>query len=323
MEVIKRSARGYAQDPTKYFEFSRFAEDGAEGIALVEGAFEEAVGWEQFGLSPEQLDRIRAKRVVRLEFEEPNKFFLHDVQDKYDGDFYKVFTLCPYTAAWMNERQGVERRVPIYFPFNERYTPARREKEYDVIYTGHIVAPPVLRDIQTLSGFNYRFVSNSPHALVTNQGATYEQKMDLIARTRVTLVHNLLYPRVYHLVNVWRYPGWRSHQAFRQLPSPLGVASFFLRRGDMVVPQLKSRVFEAAFGRSLILCKHDPFNVIERYFEPEREFVYYREGELAATLKRILADYARYEAVAERAFERASRDYSTAAFFETHLKNLK
>lgn len=323
MEVVKRSGRGYAQDPTKFFDFTRFANEGAHEIALVEAAFEQASGWEQFTLSADEMQRIKRKKVIRLEFEEPNKFFLGDRQDGYDCDFHKVFTLCPYTAEWMNARQGVQRREPIFFPFNELYTPARQDKAYDVIYTGHIVAKPVLRDVEILSRFNYRFVSNSSHPLVTDHRASYEQKMDLIAKTRITLVHNLLYPKPYHLLNIWRYPGWRSHGAFSQIPAPLNVASYFRHRADMMVPQLKSRVFEAAFGRSLILCKRDPFNVIERYFVPGEEFAYYEQGRLEETIRGILASYSHYEAVAERAFERAQREYSTRAFFDKYIKNIQ
>jgi hypothetical protein len=323
LRVVKRSGRGYAQDPTKFLNFSRFAEQGATDVSLVEGAFEQSAGWEQFGLSANELARIRKTKVIRLEFEEPNKFFLGDDQDTYDADFHRVFTICPHTAKWLNERQGFERRAPVCFPFNEDYIPAPQEKRYDVIYTGHIVAKAVLRDIEVLRGFNYRFVSNSPHPFVTNQGASYEEKMALIAQSRVTLVNNLLYPRLYHLVNIWRYRGWRTHGAFTQLPGPTGVLRFFTQRSKMIVPQLKSRVFEAAFGRSLILCRRDPFNVIENFFEPEREFVYYDEGGLKEAIARVLASYPRFEEVAQRAFERATREYTTEAFFKRHVKNLR
>ncbi len=321
--VVKRSSRGYAQDPTKFLNFSRFSDAGSENVVLVEAAFEQASGWEQFGLSEQELSRIKQKKVIRLEFEEPNKFFLGDNQNLYDGDFYKVFTLCPFTADYLNKQQGIERRVPIFFPFNERYVPAKQKKIFDVIYTGHIVAPPVLRDIKTIGEFNYRFASNSAHPLVTNKGVSYEEKMDLIAQTRITLVHNLLYPRFYHLLNIWRYPQWRENKAFKQLPGLLSVAKFFINRSEMVVPQLKSRVFEAAFARSLILCKKDPFNVIENFFEPEKEFVYYEEGQLKTTLDSILNSYSKYEGVTERAFERAQKEYTTTAFFENYIRDLK
>ena len=53
-------------------------------------------------------------------------------------------------------------------------------------------------------------------------------------------------------------------------------------------------MFEAAFCRSLILCRRDRWNVIERFFEPGEEFVYYEEGKLTETLGRVLADFGAY-----------------------------
>lgn len=323
MEIIKRSGRGYAQDPTKFLNFSRFSDQGAENVAMVEAAFEQAAGWEQFDLTKQELNRIKKKKVVRLEFEEPNKFFIGDNQNNYDRDFSKVFTLCPYSAEYLNIQQGIDRRVPIFFPFNEEYIPVRQEKEFDIIYTGHIVSKHVLRDLKTISQFNYRLASNSTHSLVTDKGVSYQDKIILISKARVTLVHNLLYPKFYHLINIWRYTNWRENKAFSQLPSPLNAAQFFINRNDMLVPQLKSRVFEAAFARSLILCKRDPFNVIENFFEPDKEFVYYDEGQLAPTLYKILTNYDKYQSIIESAFERAEAEYTTSAFFNKYIKEIK
>ena len=319
MEVIKRSARGYAQDPTKYFNFNRFSSQGSRDVALVEAAFEESNGWEQFELSPEQIQNIREKKIVRLEFEEPNKFFIGDNPNRYDGDFYRVYTLCPFTAKWLNQEQGVRRRIPVFFPFNEEYIPDKAEKIYDVIYTGHIVAPTVLRDIKIISKFNYRFVSNSDHTLVTDHSVSYERKMELIAQTRITILSNLLYPRFRHLLKIWGYPNWRKNEAFKELPPPSLFFKYFTERSRMVVPQLKSRLFEAAFGKSLILCKLDSFNIIENYFEPEKEFIYYKEGELELMLNKILSSFEKYKDVVERAYKRAISEYTTKCFFDKYL----
>ena len=321
MEVIQRSATGYAQDPTKYFNFQRFSREAGD-FTLVEGAFEQSTLWSQFGFTDEEITRLLKRKIVRLEFEEPNKFFIGDNMSSYDTDFYRVFTLCPYTAKWLNAVQGKRRRVPIFFPFNEHYIPKKLKKQWDIIYTGHIVSQPVLRDIQTISQFNYRLVSNSSDPLVTNHGASYEEKMSLIAQSRITLVQNLLYPRFYHVINVWRYPEWRKNEAFRFIPGPESFWKFFTERDRIVVPQLKSRVFEAAFGRSLILCKRDPFNVIERYFTPGKEFIYFEEGQLAEKIEEVLQNYSDYLPVIENAFNRAKKEYTTKAFFETYLKDL-
>lgn len=324
MEILRRSAHGYEQDPTKNLDFGRFEGCGNPDVALIVAAFERTAGcWKQFALSDVEIERIKKKKVVRLEFEEPNKFFINENFDSYDFDFYKIFTLCPYTAEYLNAHQGCQRRVPIFFPFNDRHTPPVTQKKYDIIYTGHLHPKPILRDIKTISRFNYRLVSNSSHIFVTDKSVGYEEKINLISQSRITLVHNLLYPTFSHLRSVWRYPKWQNNLAFSELPTQWEAARFFTNKAGMVVPQLKSRAFEAAFSRSLILCKRDPFNIIEKYFEPEKEFIYFNEGALSETVAMILQSYDDYQPVIDRAFERAKKEYTTDAFFHKFLRDIK
>lgn len=321
MYVLKRSSTGYKQDPTKFFKFSKYEKQCGDFV-LIEAAFEKAHQWEQFNLNEEELKKIKKKKIVRLEFEEPNKFFIGDFQEDYDKDFYRIFTLCPYTAKWLNSKYKVKRRIPIFFPFNKEYIPPKTKKIYDVIYTGHIVSGKLLDDLKTISKFNYRLVSNSKNPLVTNHGASYEEKMKLISQTKMTLVHNTLFPRPYHIFNVWRIPDFRRNEAFKLFPKRYQLWRLF---GDKKIcaPQLKSRVFEAAFGRSLILCKRDPFNVIENYFTPGKEFVYFEEGGLEEKIKEVLANFKKYEPIIERAYKRAVKNYTTEKFVQTYLKKLK
>ena len=324
MKVIKRSSHGYAQDPTKNLGIEIYDGQGAADVALIIAAFDQAAGcWEQFKLPSAELATVKKMRVVRLEFEEPNKFFIPEDFDAYDADFHKVLTLCPFTAEYFNKRQGVERRVPIFFPFNDEFTPPVSEKRYDIIYTGHLHPKPIMRDMKTISRFNYRLVSNSGHELVTDRGVGYGEKLSLISQSKITLTHNLLYPTVRHVLNVWKYPEWTANKAFSDIPRGLmGLAKRLLTGPEIEVPQLKSRIFEAAFCRSLILCKKDNFNVIEKYFTPGEEFVYFDEGGLVETVNKILANYDAYLPVIDRAYKRAAEQYTTAAFFEKYLKVL-
>lgn len=319
MIVLKRTKKGYKQDPTKQFKFERF-ENECNDFVLVEAAFEEADKWEQFELSVEDFNNIKSKKIVRLEFEEPNKFFLGDKMDTYDHEFHKIYTLCPYTSEWLNNKEGIERRVPIFFPFNENDIPPITEKKYDVIYTGHIVSKKLLHDLKIIAKFNHRFVSNDRNKLVTNQNATYSEKIQLIAESKITIVHNLLHPKRKYFKNIWKYNGWKNHEGFKLIPRPSQFWRIFTDK-NIVVPQLKSRVFEAAFSRSLILCKRDQFNVIEKYFEPNKEFIYY-ENDLEDKIKEVLSNYQDYEQIIENAFQRAERNYTTKAFVNNYLKKI-
>jgi len=320
MKVLSRTIKGYKQDPTKHFKFDRYA-DRCSDFVLIEAAFEDYDKWEQFGLSDTELFEIKKKKIVRLEFEEPNKFFLGDNMESYDKEFYKIFTLCPYTSEWVNTKHNTHKRVPIFFPFNEEDIPLPKVKKYEIIYTGHIVSSKLLEDLNTMTKFRYRFVSNDNHKLVTNHKSSYAEKINLISESKITLVHNLLYPKLKHIRKIWKYEGWNNNYAFHLIPRPTQLWRL-LTDENIVVPQLKSRVFEAAFSHSLILCKYDHFNVIERYFEPEKEFIYYQEDNLESKISEILNNFHHYEKVIENAYKRAIGNYTTEAFVENFLKKI-
>ena len=96
-----------------------------------------------------------------------------------------------------------------------------------------------------------------------------------------------------------------------------------LRGKVYMVPQLKTRAFEAALCHSLILCLRDPFNIIERFFEPDKEFVYYEPGKLEEKIREILANYDSYKPMIERAHKKFMAEYTTKRFVEKFLKDMK
>jgi spore maturation protein CgeB len=114
-------------------------------------------------------------------------------------------------------------------------------------------------------------------------------------------------------------PGYKKNEAFRQIP-PIAQFWKIFGKEEIVAPQLKSRTFEAAFSRSLILCKKDPFNVIERYFEPGKEFIYYTNDTLESTIRDILNNNDRYAIIAENAYQRACQSYTSRKFCEKYIQ---
>ncbi len=321
MKVIERNKKtGYPDDSIKFFNLKRFERDCGDFV-LLEGAFEQAHQWEQFSLSKRGFRKILAKRIVRLEFEEPNKFFIGDNPDNYDHYFDTIFTICPFTAKWLNERQGNNKRIPFFYPVNEQYIPRKTRKIYDIIYVGNLVSNKLCGDLNIISKYNYRLVSFSKHPLVTDYNASYKDKLKLISQSKIALVQNVLFPRLYHIFNIWRAKDWQKNEAFRLIPSLYEFWKIFTDK-NIVVPQVKTRIFESALSRALILCKKDPFNIIEKFFEPEREFVYYEEGELDKTIQKILKNYKKYEKVIENAYKKARKNYTTKVLVKNYLSNL-
>lgn len=320
MRVLHR-IHGYKQDPTRYLHFEEYA--GACGdFILVESGFTKPTYWKEFGISGQELAQIASKKIVLLEFEEPNKLFVGDYPKEYDRYFYKIFTLCPYSAEWLNKKYGNRKRVPIFFPVNERYIPAKRTKTIDILYSGHILSGELRRELAHLANFKYCLISNSKDPLVTHPSVSYAEKMKLYSKSRITLVQNIIYRTYPHrIINVWRSGDFWNNKAFKQFPVPWKPWELLTK--NMHVPQLKSRAFEAAVSRSLILCRRDEFNVIERYFEPGREFVYYEAGSLKKTVQEILAHYTEYTDVINRAYNRAVKEYTVKAFVEKYLKKIQ
>lgn len=268
-----------------------------------------------------ELKKILSKKIVRLEFEEPNKFNIGDNPDLYDHYFDKIFTICPFTAKWLNERQGNNKRTPFFYPVNEEYIPRKTKKIYDIIYVGHIVSKSLHNDIETISKYNYRFVSQGKHSLVTNFNVSYQDKLKLLSQSKIALVQNLLFPNPYHIFNIWKAHNWQKNEAFKLIPPWYQLWRIFADK-NIVIPQVKTRLFESALSRSLILCKKDPFNIIENFFEPSKEFIYYEEGKLDETIKKVLKNYTKYQIIAENAYKRAVKNYTTKALVKNYLSKI-
>jgi hypothetical protein len=175
-----------------------------------------------------------------------------------------------------------QKRQSVFFPFNENFIPDKTEKKYDAIYTGYATGFHVEIILNTIKKFNYRYVSfsNIP-GLTTDSNTTYSQKLNLISQSKCCVVHNLV---------------------------------------SNGTPQLKSRPFEAAFCRSLMLVYKDDFNIIEEWFTPNEDFLYFEnETELMNIISDTKSNYQKYENIISNAFEKSLREYTTEKFIEKYI----
>lgn len=259
---------------------------------------------QDFSKVPEE---IFQQNPVYLEVEEPNRFFSNVEwfnHFKYDYKFSKVFSICPYTTEWRNKIENTN-ITHSFLPVDD--PKINNDKIYDIIFAGHIFQGEIENRLYDIKDFNYRVVSNSDHPLTTNKSASHFEKLTLVSQSKISLAHNLLYLTPEHIAQVKIVPHYQSNEAFSRLE-------------EGIVPQIKGRVFEAALCRSLILCQSDPFNVIEKFFQPD-EFVYYQRDKLKEKITEILANYQDYLPMIERAYNRAL-NYTTEAFFHKYLKDL-
>ncbi len=303
---------------------------------------------------------LKGRKIVYMEVEEPNRFFVKEPifrREEHEFYFYKIFTLCPFTAKWLNKKQGSERRTTVFYPIDGELAPPKMEKIYDILYSGGLYANWMFEDVKAISRFKYRFIAyngalyykifSQIHLLnkfrqkfpflrkldggtryITDSNIPHLEKLKIMAQTKITLTHNLVPCTAFQIPNIYDAEGWEDNEAFSLIPRPndfgtLKKLFYKLTGKTFLVPQLKTRAFEAALCRSLILCRRDPWNVIEKFFEPGKEFVYYEPGKLGEKVKEILSNWSSYEPVIENAHRRFMAEYTTEVFFEKYLKDLK
>lgn len=342
MNIFSTTRKISPEVPMSFFNFERFERQGGDFVFV------------DARINFRALEEIKDKKIVYFEIEEPNRFssLSKDFRrEEYEWYFYKILSVCPYTTEWLNRVQKNNRRQFVFFPFDKKLMPIECEKRYDVVYFGSIHSREILDVVRTISKFNYRFIAPSEEKIyrsiykfrvirklkavlklnyfvkdkyLTDKNVTNQQKLKIIAQSKITIVHNLLFIDSIAVWQTQKLPNFKDNKAFDLIPPKnilRSVADFFCRR-EYIVPQQKTRLFEAAFCKSLILCRKDPFNVVEKFFVPGREFLYYDKGKLNEKLTEILANYDSYKEVVENAYTRAINEYTTDVFFNKYLKNL-
>lgn len=211
------------------------------------------------------------------------KYFFSTEEQSWDLDTTDKFVNYVNTIFTIcpPEITGRKNRKYVFFPFNENYIPNSTEKIYDVIYCGLATGNHVTEILNIITKFNYRFVSFVNNGVTTNVSPTYFDKLKLISQSKITVVHNLT-----------------------------GTGT----------TQIKTRPFEAAFSKSLILCKKDQWNIIEEWFEPNKDFIYYEDSkELEFLITKIINNYEEYYPMIESAYNKSINNYTTKHFIQKFL----
>ncbi len=215
--------------------------------------------------------------------------------------------MCPYTTEWMNKKIG-PKFVNSFFPLNSDYLPlcnVEVKKDIDVCYIGQNNSAEISNIVTTIKGFNHAWVSFGSDN-VDYRGLNYNKKLDVIARSKIVVCHNLWWPTEDYINKIKSIDGYKNNKAFERIDE--GMA-----------PQLKSRCFEAAFCKSLMLVRQDPWNVIEQYFAPEIDFLYYKPEKLAQNIKDLLSTWDKFsywQEIVNNAHKKACENYSVGDFVE-------
>lgn len=292
-QIRSDTSRNYGQDPVKFLHLEDFQNQHKHS--------------EDFWYGAHAYPKESNKGCRFLDLESP----IASMQNIafYERYCKQAYLLCPFSVDWINNITDRKVAQRTFFPFDPRYIPEPQEKIYDVCFVGN--ASPFgffPKMLETMCKFKYAYVSMQDDPRVTHRNCSYQEKLKVIAQSKITLVHNTAPFPPQHLDAIKALPHWRENYAYQRLD--LGE-----------YPQLKSRAFEASFCKSLILCRKDHWSnmTIGEYFDQDLDFRYYEDGDLEQQILGILRNYWIFEDMIDSAYEIAINNYTTKHWFERIL----
>ena len=323
LKIITNFSGHYSDSLERHYNFQEFSEDSdanifLNGLGTLMGVYDN----ENFA---NELQTFKNK--IHYNHEHPCAWTSNDVgYMRKSADtkkiFNRIYTICPYSAEWLNKVQGSERFVPTYFPFNEnQIVHEKQEKIYDTIYWGGVHSDDHMHILNTISKFKHHFFTLGPAEWIKSQEQSYykyithmiaarSEMWDVLRKTKVNILVNLLHLKEEQKTNIKNIGGWEKNKAFSHVD-------------EGIVPQFKTRPIESAVNRTLMLVKKDPWNVIEYWFKPDEHFLYYENNEeLEEKVRDICNNWNDYEHIVESAFSYALQNYTTKSFIDQMKKDL-
>jgi hypothetical protein len=235
---------------------------------------------------------------IIIDLEEPNFLFLHtnDVTSKLDyvKTLYKKLTLCPYSAKLFNSLTKLNNVKSCFFPVDNEYLvnilgQPDYNKLFDVLYIGN-----------NISSFTEYCLKFNPKNLNI---PTYIDKIKALYNSKIAICHNVLF--CHNHLNMYL-------NAIHHFPE--------LNNDKLELPQLKSRIFEAGFSKCIPLVYFDKSKIIEQFFEPNVDFIYfYNTDELNVLINKILNNYNSYKFIAENIYKKCNDNYKLEDFINIYI----
>jgi hypothetical protein len=288
MKVVTDLQYDYPDCINTYFNFEKYGDDSADSVLMV--------GYHSvINEANKQKYKKYSKNYINLEH--PCSFYCKKL-DGLDAHqqleyFDKIYSICPYTTKWLNELYGKEKIFLICYPFGTEVIPNEEKKIYDVCYFGGVYSSDHSSCIDAIKDFKYRFISRDMYPHVTNCNIKTKEKLKIIAQTKISVCYNLLHINEFEKNNIKTYNDWEKNEAFSRIDI------------DGTIPQYKSRINEAAFCKTLNLVKRDKWNVIEYFYKPNEDFLYFDSNdELKDRIQDILNKYDSYRNIIDNAYNK-------------------
>tara|TARA_B100000131_G_scaffold319710_1_gene366177 strand:- start:1323 stop:2282 length:960 start_codon:yes stop_codon:yes gene_type:complete len=232
--------------------------------------------------------------------------------------FDEVYTICPYSAEWFNSVQDETKFMSMPYPHNldyDIYHSKNIEKVYDVAYNGIIHSEEIASFIKAIANHKYFFSTitqwNRLHDVdeyATHNNIPNIEKWNILAQSRMAVIQNNLHIHPHQVNYAKSSPQWEKNKAFSSVDS-------------LILPQFKSRTVESAICKSLMLVKSDEWNVMEHWFEPNEDFIYFDNADdLNDKITEIKNNWDSYSHIPENAYKKVIEKYNTKYIFEK-IKN--
>ena len=322
MKIVYKSGGEYGDCIVKHFGLDRY-DDGDEDTVLF-------WGWQ--ALLDKDLKEKYKNATHRFAFNTSAPCDLLGNDPNYEGDntiinqeyFTEIFNICPFMSHWLQNNSSTK-HTPVCFPFPankfQKYKDLDIEnKKYDVMYYGQLHHASYHYLLDAISQFNYRFSTISDYGMiirrpdgtifkdaadkVTNRSLSSEEKWDLLSESKISVGFNLLFVGADHLNTFNSFKNIETYPAYDYINE------------KKIMPQMKTRMVEAAAAKTLMLLFRDPFRVVEKWFEPDKHFIYWDNyDDLAEKINDITTNYEKYWHIVENAHAHVQQ-YSIEKFME-------
>ena len=278
MKIIYTSGGEYQDCIVKYFDLQKYEKNSINKVLFY--------GWASISNIEDKKKHSHSQERYFLNTVSPCEI-INGYNDTQKQEYFThVFTICPYTADVLNCSTRAK-YIPICFPYQEnnfeKYSNITIEdKNLDVMYYGQIHHPLYNDLLDVISKFKYAFTTISGHGitpqsqrLITHYNLSTIKKWDLLSRSKTCVGFNRLFLDDNHIQKLKNIPNIEKFKNIQEIYA------------TKTMPQMKTRMIEAANTKTLMLMHKDSWNVIEHWFEPNKHFIYW---DTFKELKDILVD---------------------------------
>lgn len=325
MKLLKDLSSEIEDTNSNHWNFESYASDDENALAV-------GINW----LSRNDIDFHRSQhesKIVLFNNWAPCEYAQRDLRKGIDAirneeKFDYVLTICPFTAKWRNANSFRAKYIYAFYPYSKHLIPAARRKKYDVIYHGGIHGKEHVMAMKVMREYNYRYISldyginpltKSYLRYATDINLPFSEKIAKISETKISICFNLIHVSFRHYNNIMMYCSELSecNDFFNGL-SPINIFKNYPWIG--VLPQFKTRIHEAAISRCINLVYKDPWNIVEDYYQPDKEFIYFtNENDLREKISYILDnwDTTKIQNIVDAAYSKAMR-YTSENFMKIY-----